>query len=181
MDLQRIMIAGWVGVLVFAAGGCGIIKLPRLPKPLAPIHATIERATLVDMTDEAAAVDVYLRLVNTNDEPMPMVIARYTVECGQARFTGDQVPNATMPDDALEQVVRFPAVLLDVGDPVGKKVRARGTIEIQPPGEIRQLMSEWRLPRPTVSFDGTATIEPADASLPAPPPEPSPTDVPTTD
>lgn len=177
----RLAMMGLCGLLLGGLGGCGIIKLPRLPKPLAPIHATVERAALVDLTDEAAAVAVYVRMVNTNDEPMPMVIARYTVECGQAKYTGDQVPNATMPDDSLEQVVHFPAVLLDVGNPVGREIRASGTIEIQPPGEIRKLMTEWRIPRPTVSFDGTATVESADSPAPAELPAEEQADVSVTD
>ncbi len=121
--------------------------------------ATVEKVEVLDQSTEAVRVAITIRMANKNDVPLPLTIARYSVTLpGVGKYQGDQRPQATIPAESEQTFVLTAAI------PTGGEVlstdewRANGSVEYEPPGEIRMLMTESGVPLPTSGFRGSGEL-----------------------
>ncbi len=135
-----------------AAGGCesSPMSLGLVQTPQAQVHAV----ELTEVSEAGAAARVIVELSNPNDVPLPLRIAQYKVALGEVSYSGDTHPNATIPAHGTQRITLPAAVSGRPGD----AYKVNGTITFQPPGEIRQLMTDVGIPLPWVSINGEGPV-----------------------
>lgn len=158
----------WVLLLAVVPVGCGPIKAPRLPERVIAPTTDVLRVDLTAASDAAASYDVLVTFVNPNLFELPMTHAAYVLTVNGHSYTADAVPNATIP--AQGQVdVKLPAVIAAPGlAALGQPFEVKGTVTMQPPGQLRNLFYEMGIPMPTVDFAGQGTVTGADGGVEAP-------------
>ena len=113
---------------------------------------SVEKVELLDESDQGVRVAVTVKMTNSNDVPLPMTIANYSVHLsGMGEYRGDQRPQATIPAKGEQRFVLTAAMAKSPGQ-TPATYRAGGNIEYRPPGEFRMLLTESGVPLPTVSF-----------------------------
>ena len=131
--------------------GCLKIRSPR---------AHVQSVAVTGQTDEGARVEVVLRISNPNPVALPVRSASYEVVVDDlGTFSFIDHPPVTLPPRG-EQVIVLPAAFLLDDTPIaGRTVRVGGRLRYQPPGELRQLMTDYWIPLPGVVFARQATLE----------------------
>ncbi len=121
--------------------------------------AHVEKIELLDSSDQALRLGVTLRLTNPNDVPLPMTIARYSVDVpGAGSYQGDQRPQATIRAEGEQVFVLTAAVPAGTANPALDTAVASGSVEYEPPGEFRMLLTESGVPLPSVAFRGSGEL-----------------------
>ncbi len=148
------LFVGLVGILSLT--GCVSMKpsLPKLPKVLQKPETEVARVDLVERSNEASRYFVTVILKNPNDYPLPLTHASYSLKVAGGMYAGDTVPNATLPANGTVSV-QFSAAVPGGGEGA---YDTSGSIQIVPPGKIRELMYELGVPIPRVGFSGTGNI-----------------------
>jgi len=142
--LPAVLMAGMFG------GGCAAVH------DVEPITVTVERARVTETGPAGARVEVDLAAQNPNAVPLPLTDSTYrlTLEDGR-RFSGTQRPLVTVP--AKGRVAwSLPAIF--EGEVEGLAYRVKGNVTYEPPGEIRLILTETRVPLPTASITGRGTV-----------------------
>ncbi len=121
--------------------------------------AEVTRVAVTDQTDAGARVEVTVRLNNPNDVALPVkdVDYRITVD-GAGAFDLTDHPAATLPPNGTQTLVLPAAFRNGQHNWAGRGFRARGTVSYQPPGQLRELLSQYDVPLPTVLFDATGRL-----------------------
>ncbi|MEX0652790.1 MAG: LEA type 2 family protein [Phycisphaeraceae bacterium] len=145
---------GYTMVLAVALAwlaGCQTTRAPR---------AEVRSVAVTEQTAEGARIEVVVQVHNPNDVALPVRSAAYDVTVDQAgTFTFTDQPPVTLPPRG-EQTITLPAAFVRSDEPlVGRPVRVAGRLRYQPPGEIRQLMTDYWIPLPSLSFDRQATLD----------------------
>lgn len=151
--------------LAASLGGCGLLSAPKLPTPISTPEVRIQSVHLMESSAEGSRYRIDLLLNNPNDEPLPLTFAWYALSIGgsQARYEGDNLPNATLP--AGSQVkFSLPAVVAASGA-VGQSFDVSGSIQMHPGGQIKNVFYELGMPLPRAGFQSSGSIQP-------PPPQP---------
>ena len=135
--------------------GCGLLWSVEQPR------ARVTEVALEDQSDHGARILVSVALSNPNDVALPLVNAGYTMRVnGASEATYADLPNRTLP--ALgQQIVTLP-VGLSLGSgtsPRGASYLVHGSGTYEPPGEIRKLLTEARVPLPSTSFSASGTLD----------------------
>lgn len=152
-----------------ALTACGPLKAPEMPTPVTAPVSQVQSVRLVEAGPDANRYMVTLLLTNPNDYALPLLDADYRVQIGDAGYRGDTAPNRTLPASG-HVLVELPAVIAAGDAPEsGTEYRISGSLEMDPPQQLKQVFYEFGLPRPRTSFSGSGTIE---SDLPAPPPAP---------
>ena len=147
-------------LLAVPAAGCRLadtFKIERVPKPTVQVDAV----KVVDQTDQGARIEIPVTLTNTASVALPLVEASYTVSIdGQKPVTFKNRPNRTVPIGGT-QTVTLPLVVAITGEGplAGRSMAVAGSIIYEPPGEIRQLMTESSVPLPSASFRYRGELE----------------------
>ena len=147
-------------LLAIPAAGCRLadtFKIERVSKP----EVQVDSVKVVDQTDQGARIEITVTLTNTADAALPLVDANYTVSVdGQEPVTFENRPNRTIPVGGTQTVV-LPLVIAISGDGplAGRSVAATGSLIYEPPGEIRELMTESNIPLPSASFRYRGVLE----------------------
>ena len=150
-----------LALLAFVTAGCRMadkFKVESVPKPKAQVAAV----RLTEHTGEGMRIEITVELTNKCDVALPLVASDYTVGLGGRRSVAfTNAPNRTLPAGGT-QTVTLPAVVAiaqaGTGDSVdglgaaGAPVTIAGSITYEPPGEIRLLLTESKVPLPSVSF-----------------------------
>ena len=150
-----------LALLAFPTAGCRMadkFKVESVPKPKAEVTAV----RLTEHTGEGMRIEITVELTSKCEVPLPLVAADYTLSLGGKRPVAfSNTPNRTLPAGGT-QTVTLPAVVAVAqagsGDSVegigaaGAPVTIAGSITYEPPGEIRLLMTESKVPLPSVSF-----------------------------
>lgn len=111
------------------------------------------------VSDEGGVVDFTVLLMNPNDVELPVKKVSYTVALGDETFTFDATPAVSMPVYG-QQTFTLPAAFPTGGGALpGKPVNVSGMIYYQPPGKVREALSDMKIPLPHVSFESSATLE----------------------
>jgi hypothetical protein len=158
-------------ILLACLSACGgPLKLPTIPTPIAMPDVQVQSVDLVDASPDAGRYLLKLTLTNPNDFALPLLDAEYRIKINDQQYIGSTPPNATLPKSG-SITLQLPAAL-----PVrGQNYEVSGSIQLDPPGQIKQLSYDAGLPRPRAPFKAqgavqnltTSDIPPADA---APPP-----------
>lgn len=151
--------SAWLMVLAASIPvGCGPIKAPRLPEPVTAPTTDVLRVDLTAASDAAARYEVIVTFVNPNLFELPMTHASYVLTVAGHSYRADAVPNTTIP--AQGQVnLTLPAVISAPGlSSLGQPYEVKGTVTMQPPGQLRNLFYEMGLPMPTADFTGQGTV-----------------------
>jgi hypothetical protein len=155
--------------LVVATIGGGCAAGGGLAEPTARVVGVV----LASQTHEGARLETVIELENPNRTPVPLVEAEYTVSLqGVGSYTAREwlhrtIPAAAGPGDGGSpgrQVVRLPVAIANTGwgDLAGAAYEVEGSVSYRPAGEIRQLLTEMRVPLPSVGFEGSGRVERGD-------------------
>lgn len=146
-----------LALLLLASGAAGLTgceKLSLTPTLYDTPDAAVAAVELVEVSPQGASARIVIDLTNTNDEPMPLKLARYRLSLGGASYAGNTRANVTVPADGGVTLTLTGAV---AGAP-GDTYDVSGAIEYQPPGEIRELLTDFNYPLPTINFRGTGVV-----------------------
>ena len=166
--LMRIVVCLLIlGMVLAILQGCGLDR-PR---------AEVRGVSATDRSQEGLRLEIVVDLENTGDEILPLVASQYTVTIDQVGSyessdrlirtlpaaneleTGRGDATAT-PRQPGRQVIQLPVALpWDGRDVAGLTYRVEGTVSYRPPGEIRALLSEAKLPLPLVYFNGSGELQ----------------------
>ncbi len=141
-------------LLYGAAALVGCEKLSLTPTIYSTPDAVVTAVELLEVSPEGASARIVVDLKNKNDEPMPLKLARYRLSLGGEAYTGNTKANATVPARGALTLALTGAV---AGAP-GAAYDVSGSIEYQPPGEIRELMTDFKVPLPTINFSGAGQV-----------------------
>lgn len=132
--------------------GCGAISGVKDPK------AEVTGLALQQQTEYGARMDLLVTLTNPNKVPLPVERASYWVQVeGLGQYSFTDVPHRTIPAGG-SQVVRLPVAVPGNASLAGKQASAGGTFTYNPPGEVRKLLTDSRVPLPSFSFDGRSEV-----------------------
>lgn len=141
---------------------------------LAEPAARVADVVLASQTHEGARLETVVELENPNRTPVPLVEAEYTVSLqGVGNYTAREWLHRTIPAAGQgegeegspgRQVVRLPVAIANTGwgDLAGAEYRVEGSVSYRPVGEVRQLLTEMRVPLPSVRFEGSGRVERGD-------------------
>ena len=120
---------------------------------LRQVTARVDSVRIDDRTDQGVRVLVTVVAENPNDIPLPIVKAKYEVRVtGADAFAFTDLPKATLPAHGTQTITLPAAFAFDGGNAVGASYRVDGQLTYEPPGEIRQLLTEYNVPLPSASF-----------------------------
>lgn len=120
--------------------------------------ARVVGAKLISTTEHGSRIDVMVELENPNAIPLPLIETRYSfTAAGDAASRGRDNPNRTLPAKGKQTVTVPVAVPKVVG--AGAAFAMEGTIDYEPPGEVRRLLTESKIPLPHVNFRGEGVIQ----------------------
>ncbi|MEX0744403.1 MAG: LEA type 2 family protein [Phycisphaeraceae bacterium] len=141
---------GMLGLLA-CVGGCQTVAAPE---------AEVQSVAVTQQTDDGARVEVLLSVHNPNDFALPVRSAGYTVRLAEtSRFAFTDEPAVTLPPNASQVLVLAAGFAADdaIADAAG--VRVTGHLRYQPPGDLRELLTEYHFPLPHIRFGERTTVE----------------------
>ncbi len=174
MHLRKIILTA---LLATTAGGCGADNSLKPSWTAAP-NITVHAVRRVAVSDAGAALQIDLSVEHANDNPVPLIEAKYTLTVDGNRYTTATHPNAVA---AVGRAVRFtlPAVLSAAA---GDRYTVTGHVRYKPPGQFREVLTDLSIPLPTTAFEGSGQITDAAATVAVPGPgepiQPEPEHVP---
>lgn len=145
------MVLMCMGLLAAFLCGCSGVQSPT---------ARVVGFSVQEVTDEGVRGLVELELRNPNDTPLPLTKADYSVSLGQlgTQTYHDKLAH-TIPAEG-KQMVLLPAAWATGGNLAGQRDLAiSGSVTYQPPGEVREVLTESKIPLPSVNFSGRGVIE----------------------
>ncbi|MEM0915743.1 MAG: hypothetical protein AAGK09_14200 [Planctomycetota bacterium] len=140
-------------MMVAAWGLSGCIGTPS-PK------AEVIGVDVSDVSDEGTAVVVRVSVTNEGEVELPLPKADYTVTVeGAEPFSLVMVPDTVAPmGEGSLSVIELPAAFAG-GDLTGRAWRVSGTLTYEPPGDLRRLATDYRVPLPFTLFSGEGVLE----------------------
>ena len=139
-------------LVVGAIVGCEAVREPS---------AEVARVAVTERSPEGARVEVTVMLSNPNDVPLPLRGARYDVVVDGREFAYTGMPPVTLPPGGQEPIT-LAAAFADGEAVGGQSVAVAGRVWYEPPGEIRELATQYQIPLPSVPFRGRGALaEPA--------------------
>lgn len=134
-------------------GGCSSYKAPRL---------SVTDALVNERTPEGVRIEFAIDAVNPNDVPIPLETIRYRLTLdGRTVFSGERAAMATIARSGTAQLT-LPAVIpaSDTAGLVGEKpYRLSGEIVYVTPGEIAQILFDYKIRRPTAGFSDRGVLD----------------------
>ncbi len=135
---------------------------------LIPPSASVEHVRVIDQSAQGSRLEVLVRMENPNVVALPLPSATFTLTLqGIGTFSFTDTPHVTLPAKRTDgefgpgvQFLKLPAAVATNGkDTHGAGYRVNGSIIYEPPGEIRKLLTESRVPLPTMNFSKSGTVE----------------------
>ncbi|MEM7576358.1 MAG: hypothetical protein AAF328_02685 [Planctomycetota bacterium] len=148
---MRNVVIYWVtALLLLPISGCVVIDAVK-EGIVTPPTAEVLGVSVVDASDRGTALEAAVRLTNVNNVELPLesVRVRMVGPNGQ-RFVSDAPATVSMPPNG-SQVLRVRGVLPGRGgDLEGEEVAVSVSVRWIPPGEVRAILTESRVPLPVV-------------------------------
>ena len=145
-------------VVAMLAGGCGNAFKLDMRHTTAPT-ATVSAIRLAEQTADGVRVEVDVELENPNDFELPLPKCDYTIAVnGAGEFSFNDVPLRTLPASGTQTLTLVAAFAHDRGDLVGANCSVSGSVTYDPPGSVRMLLTESRVPLTWVSFSGKGAL-----------------------
>jgi len=144
-DLAKTVRLLCCGALMVSASGCAGVRTPG---------AELSSGAVAARTAEGARVEMTVRVNNPNEVPLPVRGVDYQVVVdGVGTFEMDDTPPIALPPRGSETLT-LPASFADGSqDWAGRRYRLTGSLRYQPPGEVRELLTQYRVPLPTVPIE----------------------------
>ncbi|MEM1213400.1 MAG: hypothetical protein AAGI68_14020 [Planctomycetota bacterium] len=129
--------------------------------------ATVTGAYVTATGPEAASVDIVLALKNPQAVELPVRFGdlRLRTDAG-ATPTIETRPQVTMPPGGVATVTLQGVARHDGQGLVGQPLNVNGSLTYEPPGELRQILTDTGVPLPTIGFANTVTAEAAPSETP---------------
>ncbi len=141
-------------LITLAAGGCAV------QRP----SARVTGVEIAEATEEGSRLLVTVVLDNPRDEPLPIRRSRYELSVDGETFEFTDLAAATMPAQG-SQTLRLPAAVRVPAAAVGSRpYEVRGSVVYEPPGEIRDLLTDSGVPLPSVTFSQSGRLPHAPAT-----------------
>jgi LEA14-like dessication related protein len=121
---------------------------------------SLAEAKVTERTDQGLVLQFTLNGENSNEVPLPLRQARYSVYLdGKKVFTGYRSPEATLRRFGV-QPLQLPAAFSLAQAPQGlSHFRIEGELSYVTPGEIAQILFDASVRRPTVGFSAQGTVD----------------------
>jgi LEA14-like dessication related protein len=155
---KHLIVIGLIAGVFGALGGCQETgrKKRYFDIVTAPTAQVVE-VKILETSPQAVRVAVTVEMTNRDEVPLPLTIADYYVDLpGTKTYRSSQRPLATIPANGTQQF-QLTAAVPTAGE-APATYRVGGTIEYEPPGEIRMLLTESGVPLPRVGFQGTGEL-----------------------
>ena len=152
------------GRLIAAVGlgwciaGCAV--LPQNWRVLKRPVVTGISVALVEQTDQGARLVANVELSNFNETALPLVWCQYriTVDGGDTFAMADELHRTLLARGT--QIVQLPAAMAAAAlDLAGASYTIKGAITYEPPGAIRKVLTESKIPLPAVHFQSSGELE----------------------
>lgn len=134
-------------------GGCSSAQAPKL---------SVIEARVTEVTQDGVRLEFLIDAENPNEEPLPLREARYSLSLdGDTVFNGFRAPQATLRRLGTQRIM-LPAVIRaeDIeGISPTPSYRLSGTLGYVTPGEIADLLFDYRVRRPQAPFDDRGTLD----------------------
>ena len=121
--------------------------------------AKVVSVRVTQHTDQGSRVEVQVDLSNPNTAPLPLKRCQYTLRIADAGvYSFDDYPQRTLPSHGAQSVV-LPAGFPTDKALAGASYELEGSIQYEPPGEVRKLLTESKIPLPSVGFHASGRIQ----------------------
>ncbi len=133
---------------------CMSVVLTGCSSNLRPVTARVDSVTVDDQTDQGVRLLVTVVAENPNDTPLPVTWVWYKVNLdgGGDEFTFTELPKATLPAHGTQTITLPAAFARGGGEAAGDRYQVTGHVTYHPPGEIRKLLTEYKVPLPSAAF-----------------------------
>lgn len=154
---------GWLLVLgiSLACVSCAARKKPdpRLWQIKSP-DAKVISLKVTEQTDAGFRVEAVVELTNENRVALPLLDVHYNITVDKAgSFSLTDSTNRTIPAFGKQQII-LPASFAWKGHaPAGANWSVTGRVKYDPPGELRQILTETNIPLPDSSFQSQGKLE----------------------
>lgn len=148
-----ILLSLFVAMLTLVQFGCKAYDAFKEPA-LRPIKVETADVKLVKQSDETAQFQVTLTISNPNDTALPLIESNLALSVtGHGTASTNYLLHRTAPAN-LVQTVTVPVVIVTHEQvTTGTSYSTKGTITYQPPGEIRKLLTDSKVPLPSATFN----------------------------
>ena len=133
-----------------------------------PPEVAVTGVRVDEATEQGSRVVFSLALRNPGADPLPIRRTHYTLEVDGRPFTFTDLAVATMPAEGV-QTLSFPAAFSVPRERIaGASYRLSGAVVYEPPGELRDLLTDSRVPLPSVSFSDSGRLADVPPASPSP-------------
>ncbi|MCE9590511.1 MAG: hypothetical protein K8S99_08310 [Planctomycetes bacterium] len=147
-----------LAVLMLAGAGCQKNKTKAEKEDVHDPTIRLLSARLAAATDHGARIEVLVELENPNRVALPLIESQYTLTVGGSpSLHGEDCPNRTLPAGG-KQIVMIP-VAVPAAVAAGAAYSVEGSVSYEPPGEMRRLFTESKIPLPSVGFSGSGNLQ----------------------
>lgn len=155
---KHLIAIGLIAGAFIALGGCQETgRKKRYFDIVTAPTARVVDVKIVEAGPQAVRVAVTVEMTNRDDVALPLTMADYYVDLpGSKTYRSSQRPLASIPAKGTQQFQLTAA--LPVSGEAPSTYRVGGTIEYEPPGEIRMLLTESGVPLPRVGFQGAGEL-----------------------
>lgn len=165
---RKTLLTACLVACAFACAGCGSKSKTKI-KVITPT-ASAATVSIVEQTGEGARLLVSLELTNPNAIALPLHKAVYTVTvAGVAAGAGgaggaggavtmEDVTSLTLPANGTQKLKYPLAIVTDGQGLAGASYTVSGTVEYEPPGEVRKLLTESGVSLPKIRFSGAGEL-----------------------
>jgi len=145
-----------IAVAVLMLTGLGLGGCLGTPSP----RAEVVGVDVADVSGDGTRVIVRVAVTNESDEELPLPKAEYTVSVeGVETFSYTAVPTTVVPiGEGSTSMMELPAAFAG-GDLTGREYRVSGSLTYTPPGDLRRLATDYRVPLPITLFSGRGVLE----------------------
>lgn len=155
---RRAPVIALASAALLAAGGCSSYAPPVL---------SVTDARMTEVTEDGVLLEFDLQAAHANAEPIPLETIRYNLRVdGRRAFSGQRAALATLSpareDSSSIQTITLPAVvpleLLPEDGIEEIRYRLSGEVVYVTPGEIAELLFDYRIRRPSAGFSDTGVL-----------------------
>lgn len=132
---------------------------PKLWNVQSPVAKVIS-FKVTQQTDAGFRVEAVVELTNENRVPLPLLDIYYEIsidKVGTIALVDDA--NRTVPSFGKQQMTLPASFAWDGPAPAGASWTVTGRVKYDPPGELRQIMTETKIPLPDSNFHDTGKLE----------------------
>ncbi len=151
--------------VLWAMPGCNLYRSAtrQLTQWISTPRARVLGVQVVEETAKGARVEVTLSVENPNAVDLPIDRAWYRLRVGGASHRYECVVHRTLPRGESQVLVLIAAVGKEEagglsGGLMGQAYRLDGEASYQPPGELRSLITDVRVPLPSFGFEARGTL-----------------------